>query len=148
METLLSSTLMASSDIFNTSNVAENVTQLNKPIRSDNYFWWEISLQVDRFTRPIIIVFGTFFNLLSFYIMRRGLMKYVSTCFYMSVLALADTGKYKLYKIQPRIKPGAKLIMDPGHLGGKFFLKDFRVEFYPHYRASFHYKRVNKTRKS
>ena len=43
--------------------------------------------------RPILIVFGTIGNLLSFYVMRRGSLKNASTCFYMSILALADTGK-------------------------------------------------------
>ena len=41
----------------------------------------------------IIIVFGSVGNILSFIVMRRGSMKDVSTCFYMSILALADTGK-------------------------------------------------------
>ena len=32
-------------------------------------------------------------NLLSFVVLRRGELKKISTCFYMSVLALADTGR-------------------------------------------------------
>ena len=44
--------------------------------------------------RPILIVFGTIGNLLSFYVMRKGSLKKVSTCFYMSTLALADTSQY------------------------------------------------------
>ena len=42
---------------------------------------------------PILIIFGTFGNLLVFVVMRRGSLKHVSACFYMSILALADTGK-------------------------------------------------------
>ena len=42
---------------------------------------------------PIFIIFGTFGNLLVFVVMRRGSLKHVSTCFYMSILALADTGR-------------------------------------------------------
>ena len=42
--------------------------------------------------RPTIIVFGTIGNILSFVIMRKGTLKKVSTCFYMAMLALADTG--------------------------------------------------------
>ena len=42
---------------------------------------------------PIFIICGTCFNILTFIVMRRGSMKEVSTCFYMSILALADTGK-------------------------------------------------------
>ena len=43
--------------------------------------------------RPILIVFGTIGNGLSFYIMRQGSLKKMSTCFYLSILALADTSK-------------------------------------------------------
>ena len=41
----------------------------------------------------IIIICGPIGNILTFIIMRRGSMKDVSTCFYMSILALADTGE-------------------------------------------------------
>ena len=43
---------------------------------------------------PMLIVLGTIGNLLTFYVMRRGSLKDVSTCFYMSILALADKGVY------------------------------------------------------
>ena len=42
---------------------------------------------------PVIIVLGTLGNVLSFIVMRRRLLRYVSTCFYMSILALVDTGE-------------------------------------------------------
>ena len=41
----------------------------------------------------IIIVTGTIGNLLSLIILRTGDLKNLSTCFYMSVLAVADLGK-------------------------------------------------------
>ena len=41
---------------------------------------------------PILIVFGTVGNILIFIVMRRGSLKEVPTCLYMSVLAIADTG--------------------------------------------------------
>ena len=44
-------------------------------------------------TYPVIILFGTIGNLLTLLIMRRGSLKFSSSCFYMSILALADTGK-------------------------------------------------------
>ena len=44
--------------------------------------------------RPVLIIGGTVGNLMTFGVMRRGSMKKVSTCFYMAILALADTGKY------------------------------------------------------
>ena len=46
---------------------------------------------------PFLIIFGSIGNLLTFVVMRRGSMKHVSTCFYMAILALADTGKIKIY---------------------------------------------------
>ena len=39
---------------------------------------------------PVIEGFG---NILTFIVMQRGSLKEVSKCFYMSMLALADTGK-------------------------------------------------------
>ena len=51
-------------------------------------------------TYPILILFGTFGNLLVFIVMRRGSLKHVSTCFYMSILALADTGKTLIFPLQ------------------------------------------------
>ena len=44
--------------------------------------------------RPILIIIGTTGNSLSFYIMRKTSLKDVSSCFYMAILALADTSKY------------------------------------------------------
>ena len=41
----------------------------------------------------LVTIFGPIGNILSFIIMRRGSLKDVSTCFYMSILALADTGE-------------------------------------------------------
>ena len=43
--------------------------------------------------RPVLIVCGTIGNGLSFYIMRQGSLKKMSTCLYLSILALADTSK-------------------------------------------------------
>ena len=46
---------------------------------------------------PILILSGTIGNILSLYIMRRGPLKNASTCFYMSVLAVIDSGKQFLF---------------------------------------------------
>ena len=43
---------------------------------------------------PAIFVFGTIGNLLSFIVMQRGSLKHSSTCFYMAMLAVADTCKF------------------------------------------------------
>ena len=56
-------------------------------------------LQISRFlvitSFPVIIAVGTFGNLLTFIVMQRGSLKHSSTCFYMAMLALADTCKYR-----------------------------------------------------
>ena len=54
----------------------------------------EIARLIQVIVRPILVVFGTAGNGLCFYIMRRTSLKDVSGCFYMAVLALADTCKY------------------------------------------------------
>ena len=51
--------------------------------------WWMLSISYILF--PVL---GGFGNILTFIVMRRGSLQEVSTCFYMSILALADTGKY------------------------------------------------------
>ena len=53
----------------------------------------EIARLIQIIVRPILVAIGTVGNCLSFYIMRRTSLKHVSSCFYMSLLALADTGK-------------------------------------------------------
>ena len=63
----------------------------------DNPFAWnskEIARLINIIVRPILVVLGTIGNGLSFFIMRRSSLKNLSTCFYMSILALTDTGKF------------------------------------------------------
>ena len=45
-------------------------------------------------TFPVIFVLGTIGNLLTFIVMQRGSLKHSSTCFYMAMLAVADTCKF------------------------------------------------------
>ena len=59
----------------------------------------EIARWIHIIVRPILIVFGTIANFLSFYVMRRTSLKEVSSCFYMSLLALADTSKQNLRSV-------------------------------------------------
>ena len=47
-------------------------------------------------TFPVIFVFGTIGNILTFIVMQRGSLKHSSTCFYMAMLAVADTCRYFL----------------------------------------------------
>ena len=80
------STSQNASAIFNESpNYKERVNFHN---------YEETTRLMQVYIRPVIIVGGTVGNLLAFYVMQRGSMKKVSTCFYMAILALADTGKY------------------------------------------------------
>ena len=75
----------------NTSNISEllstssNDSDQQDPLVKIKEMIWFIS-------HPILIILGTFGNVLVFIVMRRGTLKNVSTCFYMSILALADTG--------------------------------------------------------
>ena len=57
----------------------------------------EIEAMLNLVIRPVLIVFGTILNGLSFYIMRQGSLKKMSTCFYLSILALADTSKCRCF---------------------------------------------------
>ena len=78
---------------LNTFNYTQNQTELNQRAASNGINYEEITRMIHVIVRPLLIVCGTIGNMLSFYIMRRGSLKEVSTCFYMSILALADTGK-------------------------------------------------------
>ena len=78
---------------FNDSNISEiNVTETDDSTESTTWDNREIARIIHVIVRPILVVFGTIGNTLSFYIMRRSSLKYLSTCFYMAILALADTG--------------------------------------------------------
>ena len=52
-----------------------------------------IARHIQLVLRPILIIFGTMGNLLTFYVMRRSSLRNVPICFHMSILALADTGE-------------------------------------------------------
>ena len=69
----------------NQLNYTDNVEEEND---------WEVPRIILLSFKPVVMVFGTFGNLLSFAVMRRGSLKDVSTCFYMSMLSLADTGQF------------------------------------------------------
>ena len=81
----------ASSRFANSSN-----TTTESSISEETFKWTnaEIARLIQVIIRPILIILGTVGNCLSFYIMRRTSLKNVSSCFYMSILAVADTGKF------------------------------------------------------
>ena len=76
---------------FNSSEMPE---LSNDGKETSQWFSEEITRLIQLITRPILIIFGSIGNGLTFYIMRRTSLKNVSSCFYMAVLALADTCKY------------------------------------------------------
>ena len=86
------------------NNSAENFTKstlyldesYNNETKVSTTEYQEVSRLLHVAIRPFLIVLGTYGNTVSFYIMRRGSLKEVSTCFYMAMLAIADTCEYKL----------------------------------------------------
>ena len=76
--------------IMNTSFNTTNVYDVNQA--SHRWNKAEIARLIQLIVRPILVLFGTVGNILSFYLMRRGSVGDLSTCFYMSMLAVADTG--------------------------------------------------------
>ena len=78
-------------DSFNIFNSTINTT--TSSLAEEKLSKDEIARWIHIIVRPVLIVFGTIANCLSFYVMRRTSLKYVSSCFYMSLLALADTSK-------------------------------------------------------
>ena len=73
---------------FNSSEITELP---NDGKETSQWFNEEITRLIQLITRPILIIVGSVGNGLTFYIMRRTSLKNVSSCFYMAVLALADT---------------------------------------------------------
>lgn len=53
----------------------------------------EMTRMIQLYGRPPIISLGSIGNVITFIVMQRGSLRKVSTCFYMAMLALADTGK-------------------------------------------------------
>ena len=77
-------------EFLNSSNIS------TEPTSVEESFKWtknEIVKLIQVIFRPILITVGTVGNCLTIYIMRRTSLKYLSTCFYMVVLALPDTSK-------------------------------------------------------
>ena len=50
--------------------------------------------ETDIIIRMVIVFFGTIGNALSFWIMKSPALKNIPTCFYLSILAIADTGEF------------------------------------------------------
>ena len=76
---------------------AKNTTSIN----DTNYSGGENDEDTDEVLRQVkvigfgtLIILGTMGNGLTFVVMQRGSLSNVSTCFYMAMLAVADTGEY------------------------------------------------------
>ena len=78
------------------SNTTESLTNDTLHVLTDSKDE-EIIRILNLVIRPVLIVFGTIGNGLSFYIMRQDSMKNMSTCFYLSILALADISKCVMF---------------------------------------------------
>ena len=77
-------------------NTTESIIETTEAVDlKDDYK--QLYIDIERWINDIsfiaIPVFGGFGNILTFIVMQRGSLKEVSTCFYVSMLALADTGK-------------------------------------------------------
>ena len=86
---------MNTTDVFSVQNKTAEATEVVKQDLNDGYKqlymdieWWMYAISC--ITLPTL---GGFVNILTFIVMQRGSLKEVSTCFYMSMLALANTGK-------------------------------------------------------
>ena len=79
-----------STEFFDSSFTTTQLNALKEPFKWTNA---EIARLIQIIVRPILLVVGTSGNCLTIYIMRRTSLKHLSSCFYLFVLALADTSK-------------------------------------------------------
>ena len=70
----------------NTSDTSNNGTVFDP-------YNYETVRTINIIVRPFLIGIGTIGNMMAFFVMQGGSLRKVSTCFYMSVLALVDTGE-------------------------------------------------------
>ena len=89
IETKMTSTYSAT-DSTGFYNSSERRTLLEEKFKWTSE---EIARLLQIIVRPILVIIGTIGNGLTIYIMRKTSLKNLSSCFYMSVLALADTSK-------------------------------------------------------
>ena len=80
--------------VTNVSQHFYNETKNNESNESVPSNYEEIDRLINICVRPVIIVLGTIGNMSTFCVMQRGSLKDVSTCFYMAILALTETGKF------------------------------------------------------
>ena len=76
-----------------------NTTQQTMPLAQGNKRQTQIIRIVFITVFPSILVVGTIGNVLTFIVMQRGCLRHSSTCFYMAMLALADTSECELSRL-------------------------------------------------
>ena len=88
----------ANTTFFNSTTQTPKVNEMftNTTDTPDDPGDGEAARMVHVIGRPVLVVLRTIGNCLAFYVMRKGSLRNVSTCFYMAILALADTGKLNL----------------------------------------------------
>ena len=79
--------------VYSTGNITEGNETKYSVGENDNDSP-EVFRQVKAIGFGTLIILGTIGNGLTFVVMQRGSLRKVSTCFYMAMLAIADTGEY------------------------------------------------------
>ena len=88
----------------NTHSTADDTTKVSTDNTSESYSDYILVNEIDNTdkeivrivviaTFPVILIIGSIGNVLTFVIMQKGSLKHSSTCFYMAMLAVADTGE-------------------------------------------------------
>ena len=108
---IMSAINTSTGDDLSVSEGSSNGTTVNQ---TSEVFSEEVARMIIITTFPVIIIVGTIGNLLTFFVMQKGSLKDSSTCFYMSILALADTGKLcfisKVISLEGSLRMGEKVI--------------------------------------
>ena len=84
----------SSADFIGFLNLSHTSTESSTSPQETKWTNEEIARMIQIVVRPILIIIGTIGNGLTFYIMWRTSLKHLSSCFYMAVLALADSSKF------------------------------------------------------
>ena len=92
MEGLCTNTHLTADDTTAVSadNTSENYSDYTLANKSDNTDYETVRIMIIT-TFPVIFMAGSIGNVLTFVIMQKGSLKYSSKCFYMAMLAVADT---------------------------------------------------------
>ena len=93
-DTNISSTTNTILTLLSTEEIANITVNLSGHDEEEHYKRVQASKTVVLATFLVILVVGTVGNLLSFIVMQRGSLKKSSTCFYMAMLAVADSSKF------------------------------------------------------